>query len=582
MTTLALPGAAVEWTPGAVRVRRRGPVDPGVESVVVEWRKASDGDLLATVDKPTAWNVTHRIDGVRVSSSASVTLGPADTVARRAYTAGRVELWVWWRGELIHRGPLRQRRWDGETCEHSADDGAVWIDGITCIDNDPDNPYADELDEGRVMSMADAYARRTVPAVGGGELSSGVPLLRPAWVDKPAGGIVDAIALAAGVEWMVVPDLVDGAYRVRWSPLWGRNIGSGEWSLRCMPGERSTVTSWSGGESGTDVAGRVLVRSETGQLVTVETDLWGDGLWLERFVQAPTGMEDPDALEYLGIQETVAGDWSSTWELADRADAMRVRIGDRVVARAETADSAIDGVVRVLTWEIGNPSGDDSGARVTVGLKPALEASTLWQQWQDRLKELEERRGRPTLGALVDVRVEDPDDPEVAADEKRLEDVRRPGARLVNKSRTIGGKTINYWAPGPAEAESPEQWLIGPISLTSGGGDYGEITTGLIPAGMDWDPERPWRGSVSVSVSTTAHDELRDTGWTAIAFRSPVQSPTAGYSGLDLSLAAANSWAVTVPLDGLAGWPALHVDAGAIAYADPDATALVIARIRQI
>lgn len=519
MTTLTLPGAAVEWTPGAVRVRRRGPVDPGVESVAVEWRKASDGDLLATVEKPTAWNVTHRIDGVRVSSAASVTLGPADTVARRAYTAGRVELWVWWRGELIHRGPLRQRRWNGETCEHSADDGAVWIDGITCIDNDPDNPYADELDEGRVMSMADAYARRAVPAVGGGELSSGVPLLRPTWVNKPAGGIVDEIALAAGVEWMVVPDLVDGAYRVRWSPLWGRNIGSGEWSLRCMPGERSTVTSLSGGESGTDVAGRVLVRSETGKLVTVETDLWGDGLWLERFVQAPTGMEDPDALEYLGIQETVAGDWSSTWELADRADAMRVRIGDRVVARAETADSAIDGVVRVLTWEIGNPSGDDSGARVTVGLKPALEASTLWQQWQDRLKELEERRGRPTLGALVDVRVEDPDDPEVAADEKRLEDVRRPGARLVNKSRTIGGKTINYWAPGPTIDDPGEEIMA--MATVAGGAAALTVTA---PA------DGPWLASVLVALAppTPGPDDWRgmvqlsdDPSWTGATLPFP-------------------------------------------------------------
>ena len=189
--------------------------------------------------------MTHRIDGVRVSSSASVTSAPPTPWPAGPSRRGRVELWVWWRGELIHRGPLRQRRWDGETCEHSADDGAVWIDGITCIDNDPDNPTPTNSDEGRVS--VDGRRLRPPHRPRGrwhGELSSGVPAAAP-HLGEQAGRWHrrSRITLAAGVEWMVVPDPVDGAYRVRWSPLWGRAILWGEWSLRCMPGERSTVTS---------------------------------------------------------------------------------------------------------------------------------------------------------------------------------------------------------------------------------------------------------------------------------------------------------------------------------------------------
>ena len=75
----------------------------------------------------------------------------------------------------------------------------------------------------------------------------------------------------------------------------------------------------------------------------------------------------PDALEYLGIQETVAGGLVVHVGTADRADAMRVRIGDRVVARGRDRRLGDRRRGPGAHPRSATRSGDDSGARVTAG-----------------------------------------------------------------------------------------------------------------------------------------------------------------------------------------------------------------------
>lgn len=584
--TVEVPGVDVDVALGAIRVRTRDEPAPGVEAPRLEYRDALTGDLLAVIDdEHLGWTWTEEVRGLQIRTSLDWSL-PAGHPSHGHLADWDHDVVLHWpvEGRVAHRGPHMGHSVDVESgaVKMTSPDYGAWLSKRVCPHPWPGDEERTKWDEGRRIAMRLGWDYGLAPAIGGGELSTSTLIHVDSYAGKSATSVADLVVLeryGGDPGWWWMEHLPDWSERVSYGPR-GRVIDRGVLELRCVVGERGNCTRVAPDVDPSQIVTSPAIICRDGRQVRRPTPSGtAGGLILEEPIPARAGFDEgPDQhaqLTYQAVVDSVGAGEALTVDVADRAAAALVRAGDQVWVECDAPGAVRARFERVLRIEV--PA--IGPARLTMGDLPPRDTTDFFREMNERIRRLEEERnGARSSSELTDWDVETVES--AAGDPEKLAKVPRPGQNPRAKAVTRGGVTRVMWTAGPA-LDPSSGLLVTDTAFTDPGGFF------WVPVPDDWDPERGFIGTVSVSIQATTPDPPPSPetqiwwGGQVIAGASPTAGvPPSGPGDYDVSgSASVNTWAssASIPVTQDGGWPWIAlIDLGC------DGTVSVLARLRQI